>query len=456
VHPAAATTYTLTSLADGNCSGTVAGSATVTVNTASTAFTTLAASEASICPGTSSTLHAAGGIAGTAAETRWYASQDGSSLLATGETLTVHPSTTTTYYVRREGTCGMTDFQALTVTVVPVATQQPIAGMASQAVNQQSTTYAIPGTGVTDFTWTLSGGTIVAGQGTEAVQISWDNTPGFYQLTVTYGSGLPCSQKTSTRTIAVYDTGAGFVTGGGWIHSPRNAAFPYMQAAGKAQFSLTAKYKKGDLVEGNTSFELKVGKLDFRSSTHEKMRLVIAGNTANYTGTGTINGAGQYGFLLAAVDGDLQGRKAPDKLRMQIWELATGTRVYDNQAGADQGSEAREAINGGAITIHEGKDKKAVAESLVNTTADSTQFTAYPNPFQDKAAILFSFDQDENYSIDVFDVQGHLLKHLSSGTAYAGELVQAEWQPATAIKGIFIVRITTDKNTARYLRLIRN
>jgi hypothetical protein len=38
----------------------------------------------------------------------------------------------------------------------------------------------------------------------------------------------------------------GFVTGGGWIDSPVNANYQYMQTGGKANFGFVAKYKKGE------------------------------------------------------------------------------------------------------------------------------------------------------------------------------------------------------------------
>jgi hypothetical protein len=433
------------------------GSATVTVNTASTAFSTVSASAPAICMGAPATLSAAGGVAGTAAETKWYADGGGKSLLGTGETLTVSPVATTTYYVRREGTCGQTAWQPVTVQVVPAARQKPIAGAGNQPANRLNTAYAVPGTGATDFTWALSGGgTIAGGQGRESVQINWGNTPGIYQLSVTYGNGLSCSEQTSARTVVVYDAGAGFVTGGGWFDSPRNPARPYMQAAGKANFNIKAKYKQGDEVEGQTKLELKAGNLDFRSNAHDKMRLIVSGNTANYTGQGTINGKGQYGFLLAATDGKFQGRKEVDKLRMKIWDVATGKVVYDNQEGGGEAAAATAAISGGAITIHGAKDNGPLTDASNDPTGDTTHFTAYPNPFQDKAGIQFSFPRDENYAIDVFDTMGHLVKHLQTGTAYAHELVKAEWQPGKSSKGVFIIRITTDTGTLRIIRLIRN
>ena len=45
-------------------------------------------------------------------------------------------------------------------------------------------------------------------------------------------------------------------------------------------------------------------------------------------GTGTINGAGEYKFMLTAIDG------SPDKFRIKIWDKGTDQVVYDNQMTA--------------------------------------------------------------------------------------------------------------------------
>ena len=42
--------------------------------------------------------------------------------------------------------------------------------------------------------------------------------------------------------LAVYDTGGGFVTGGGWITSPPGAYASDPQLTGKAQFGFVSKY----------------------------------------------------------------------------------------------------------------------------------------------------------------------------------------------------------------------
>jgi hypothetical protein len=112
VSPAATTTYYVRR--EGTCGSTSMQSVTVTVNTASSQFTSVSASKAAICPGESSTLSATGGTDGTGAVTKWYTDLQGTQLL---NSTTVSPAATTTYYVRREGTCGSTPMQNVTVTV---------------------------------------------------------------------------------------------------------------------------------------------------------------------------------------------------------------------------------------------------------------------------------------------------------------------------------------------------
>lgn len=65
---------------------------------------------------------------------------------------------------------------------------------------------------------------------------------------------------------------------------------------------------------------------------------------------GTINGAGDYGFLLTAVD------DATDAFRIKIWNRATSSIVFDNQMGADDNAPVNTLLNrvsgSGSIVIH--------------------------------------------------------------------------------------------------------
>lgn len=171
-------------------------------------------------------------------------------------------------------------------------------------------------------------------------------------LTVTDDDG-GSAIVTSDYYVVVYDPEGGFITGGGWITSPAGAYVPDTTLAGKATFGFVSKYQKGATVPtGNTEFQFKVAKLNFKSTSYDW--LVIAGAQAKYKGTGTINGEGNYGFMLSAVDGAIKGDNI-DKFRIKIWDKASGEIVYDNQIGASEDAEPTTAIGGGSIVVHKVK-----------------------------------------------------------------------------------------------------
>jgi hypothetical protein len=87
--------------------------------------------------------------------------------------------------------------------------------------------------------------------------------------------------------------------------------------------------------------------LNFKSTSYDW--LVIAGSKAKYKGTGTINGTGDYGFMISAIDG------SPDKFRIKIWDKASGEVIYDNQLGAEDTADPTTFIQGGSIVIHKAK-----------------------------------------------------------------------------------------------------
>jgi hypothetical protein len=149
--------------------------------------------------------------------------------------------------------------------------------------------------------------------------------------------------------VVVYDPSAGFVTGGGWIDSPAGAYRDNLALTGRANFGFVSKYQKGQTIPtGQTEFQFQTGNLNFHSETYQW--LVVSANVtkAQFKGTGTINGAGNYGFLLTAWDGN------PDKFRIKIWNVAGGAIVYDNNFGASDDIDAANpmTIAGGSIVIH--------------------------------------------------------------------------------------------------------
>lgn len=90
----------------------------LTAKTSSAAPTGINASPAiTTCPGNAVDLTVQGGSLGTNAVWRWYRNSCGDTLIGTGNTISVLPAQTTTYYVRAEGDCNITNCAQVTITV---------------------------------------------------------------------------------------------------------------------------------------------------------------------------------------------------------------------------------------------------------------------------------------------------------------------------------------------------
>jgi hypothetical protein len=131
---------------------------------------------------------------------------------------------------------------------------------------------------------------------------------------------------------------------------------------GVAKFGFVSRYKRGTSVpSGNTAFEFSAGDLKFKSTSYEW--LVISGSSARFKGVGTINGAGEFGFILTGFDADLNTSDSfgDDLFRIKIWVVATEATVYDTSCDAagvcaeDLPSDAKKGAVPirGSIKIHE-------------------------------------------------------------------------------------------------------
>ena len=210
-----------------------------------------------------------------------------------------------------------------------------------------------------DFDGVMVPGTVseTGGSGTITADYAF-LTPGIYHVTLTVTDDSGGGDTADTvggldAFVVVYDPEGGFVTGGGWITSPPGAYAGDLTLTGKATFGFVSKYQKGGSVPtGETEFAFKVADFAFHSTAYEW--LVCGGPKCQYKGTGTVNGGGNYGFLLSAVDGALPGGGGEDKLRMKVWDQFTGQVVYDNQLGAYDFADPTTVIGGGSIVIHKG------------------------------------------------------------------------------------------------------
>lgn len=230
----------------------------------------------------------------------------------------------------------------------------PVAVNTAMNVSVPFTDPGINDTHVCRIDWGDASTATVVDPGTSPCAASHSYTAaGVYTLAVTVTDDDGRSHNGIYQYVVVYDPDAGFVTGGGWIDSPSGAYTADVTMTGKANFGFVSKYKKGTTVpDGQTEFQFHAAGLDFHSTVYEW--LVVSGPKAQYKGSGTINGAGDYGFMLTANDGQVYGGGGVDKFRIKIWDKATGEVVYDNQVGDADDSAASDAIESGSIVIHKG------------------------------------------------------------------------------------------------------
>lgn len=177
------------------------------------------------------------------------------------------------------------------------------------------------------------------------------SAPGVYTIKLVVTDEFGVSDESLFQFIVIYNPEGGFVTGGGTMQSPLGAYMVDPALTGKANFGFVSKYQPGTSIPtGSTEFVFQMGNLKFKSTAYEW--LVVAGAKAQYKGSGRINGEGDYGFILTSIDGQRPGGGGQDKLRLKIYDKATGAIVYDNLQNADNTSDPITVITSGSIVIH--------------------------------------------------------------------------------------------------------
>lgn len=182
--------------------------------------TSATANPSTICYGASSTLTAIGGSGTTC---QWYTGTCGGTLVGTGTSITVSPTSTTTYYVRWTNSCGSSTCKTTSVTVnpLPVAPASASANPTSIAPGGTSTLTATGGSGTTCKWYTGSCGGTLVGTGT-SITVSptsattyyarWENTCGNSTCATTTVSITPAPTVTAITPRTGPNTGTTNVT----------------------------------------------------------------------------------------------------------------------------------------------------------------------------------------------------------------------------------------------------
>jgi hypothetical protein len=286
---------------------------------------------------------------------------------------------------------------------------------------------------------------------------------GVYTIKLTVTDGYGASGENSFQYIVVNNPDAGSVTGNGWISSPAGAYVGDPTETGKIKIGFVAKYRgRRDELEGKAEFNLKSEKMKFKCTAYDW--LVISGDLAVAQGVGTINGSGNYGFLIVATDGKISGDKI-DRFRLKIWDKNNSNSVvYDNQPGAKDTDRPTAVLGGGKIDIHEPKDghesKDGTSTLSAGTSvpqeildkiaiAPPTEYelhNAYPNPFNPSTTIKFDLPEASKVRLVVYDMLGREVAVLADGERPAGQY-NIRFDASRLSSGMYVYRLQTSNYT---------
>ncbi len=162
-------------------------------------------------------------------------------------------------------------------------------------------------------------------------------------------------------TVEVLEPRKRRVTGGGFVlpaHVSCSWTDACEEAEGRVSFGFVVQQKtRSSAPQGNVELHFNRGGLRLHSTNLEW--LVVDGARASFQGTGSIGGAGDYGFLVHVVDarGGWEGRRQTrngleDLFRVLIWDHSTGAIVFDTEPGRSPQDEPETPLARGQIVVH--------------------------------------------------------------------------------------------------------
>lgn len=245
------------------------------------------------------------------------------------------PATHTVYVQVTDGG-GLSATSTVAVTVNNLA---PVVGTITAPTNPiktgvtVNTSAAFTDAGILDthtalWNWgdgSTSSGVVTEANGSGTVKGSHAYTKaGLYIVTLTATDKDGGAGQATFETVIIYNPSGGFVTGGGWFNSPAGAYLEKPTLKGLAITAFAVKYLRNSssTPSGSFDFLFLAGNLQFQATSFDWLVVDQTSKTAQFQGTGRINGKGSYKFMVWADVG------RPDKLRIKIWKT-DGTVVYD-------------------------------------------------------------------------------------------------------------------------------
>ncbi len=208
-------------------------------------------------------------------------------------------------------------------------------------VTEVTATFAdieVPDSHTATFDWGDGSTSNSVGVGGNATGSHTYDTTGVYVVIVTVTDDFGESDTSEFRYVVVYDPGAGFATGGGWVELEPGSEFE------RVNFGFNVKYlPKSTEPQGELNVQL--GDLHLRSESVDWLVITVE-EWAYFAGTATIDGSSDlYQFRVDVRDGDIYDAE-PDRFELRVWQ--PGADPYnDEPLYAASGD-----LSGGNVMIH--------------------------------------------------------------------------------------------------------
>jgi 5'-nucleotidase / UDP-sugar diphosphatase len=221
------------------------------------------------------------------------------------------------------------------------------------------------------------------------------------------------------------NAGKEFVNGGGWFEFSSGSLFSYPSAEGKMNFN----FEVNPLKKENGNISLSVQKENFTFNASDIEWLAIDNDTAQFRGSGEVNGNKGYGFLIKVVEGG----KSKDKIRAVIWDKMNGDAlIFDNSL--------EQNIHGN-ISIHQIKLSKEISGNGTTTVpGEYGLIQNYPNPFNPTTTFSFVIGHQSLVTLKIYNILGEEVATLVNKELPAGDY-KYQWNAGGFASGVYFYRM---------------
>ncbi|QMU27336.1 InlB B-repeat-containing protein [Adhaeribacter radiodurans] len=104
------------------------------------------------------------------------------------------------------------------------------------------------------------------------------------------------------------------------------------------------------------------------------------------------------------------------------------------------------------------EQKKQIIEQKnksIASNALSTEWKASPNPFNASITFNLQFSQDEEYELNIYDLNGNGIKAFAPGAVKADNIVRLVWEATSVKSGIYVAKLKTQSGV-QTLRIFKN